>query len=145
MTDTDAMLRELRAEIAVREARLARTNKEIESLRQVIQMVEATAQANAQACAEARAEEAREAARNAPDTVPRSDYRSPLSDVMHEVLMEERPLHLQEITRRVLAKGHEYGGTHPFIKVIKTYLSTRTRFKKAGRHGWWTLAEEPPK
>ena len=56
------MLRELREEIAVRETRLAFINREIENLRVVIRMVEATAQARAE-----------EAARNAPpvpDTTP---------------------------------------------------------------------------
>ena len=136
MSDTDAMLRELREEIAVRETRLALINREIENLRVVIRMVEATAQARAE-----------EAARNAPpvpDTTPRSSYTSPLSDVMYEVLLEERPLHVQDITLRVLARGHQYGGRTPFSNVIKVYLSTRKRFKKAGRHGWWTLAADPP-
>ena len=51
MNDTDAILRELREEIAVRETRLALINREIENLRVVIRMVEATAQASAEEAA----------------------------------------------------------------------------------------------
>ena len=68
-------------------------------------------------------------------------YAEEITTAIHDVLLEERPLHRRELLRRIQGKGVHVGGADK-LKTLSAYLSTDDRFVAAER-GEWTLKRKP--
>lgn len=122
--NTRAIIRQLTSEVAERKTQRQALDMEIDALEKAISVLSGNTPPAA-----------RSSRQNG------SSYANTITNAIHDVLLEERPLRREAILEKVLGKGIHVGGKTP-IATLGSYLSTDERFRNVGR-GTWTLANEP--